>query len=203
MCLMDGDFFEDLAIMLHELAGMDPSQLNCPMALARALDITVLEAGDEPIPGGGYAWADWGDPRIYLRPWLSRARLRFAAAHEIAELMLSGIGIASEDREATADRFGAAILLPRPAVRRVLTNAPWEGLRDFASRLGVDQTTAALRFGEVTGDPIAVVTRKHTRVRGDLERWPEPPRRLARARRLPTGTFRLQIGAGRVVVGVA
>jgi hypothetical protein len=199
---MKHEAFEKAAIDLHRLAGLDPEKLNCPVRLARGSGVRVLDAGDTPMPGDGFCVSPGHTSLIFVNARLSRKRIAFAVAHELAEVELTRQGYDDPDREAVADRFGAAILLPRPAVIATLRSQRWRGIQDFASRLGVSSVCAALRLGEVTTDPIAIVDRGHTVTRG-ADQWPEAPAKLAWCRAMPDGMFRSWIDHGRVVVGAA
>lgn len=199
---MKHEALERLAIALHRRAGHDPEHFNCPILVARGSGARVLDAGDTPMPGDGFCVSPGKTPLIFVNARLPKRRLAFAVAHELAEVELTRIGYEGHDREQAADRLGAAILLPRPAVVATLRSQRWRGIQDFAARLGVNSTCAALRLGEVTTDPVAVVTRDKVMVRG-ANRWPEPPARLAKCRVLPEGVFRAQLELGRIAVGGA
>jgi Zn-dependent peptidase ImmA (M78 family) len=199
---LEHEAFERAAIEMHRLAGMDPEKLNCPVRLARGSGVRVLDAGDTPMPGDGFCVSPGYTSLIFVNARLSRKRIAFAVAHELAEVELTRLGYDDPDREEAADRFGAAILLPRPAVIVALRSQRWRGVQDFASRLGVSSVCAALRLGEVTTDPVAVVDKGRAVTRG-VDRWPEPPAKLAKCRTLPPGLFRTWIDHGRVVIGEA
>lgn len=197
----NGEFFEREAVALHTVAGLDPTKVNCPVRLAQRMNIAVLPTLGVELPGGGYSTPDDPmGPAIFVDTRLSQKRRRFVVAHEIAEILISRAGYEGPHREWYANRFGAAILLPRPAVIEAL-RLPWRGLRDFASRLRVSETCAGLRLGETTGDAVAVVCGRNVEVRGGAWPFEEPPERLAWTRRLPREAFRYWVEKDRVVVG--
>jgi len=188
---------EGEAERLHASVGLDPGCINCPVELAQRLGIRVLSAPGDWLPGHGYSIGG-DEPVVYISDTVSRRRRDFAAAHEVAEVVLGDFSF--PDREALADRFGAMILRPRPAVHAAILAAPWLDLRGLAHRLDVSDTCAALRFAEVTGSPVAVVSGRREIRRGA---WPLPPRTIAYRRRLPPGAFRTRIDRGRIVVGLS
>ncbi len=151
------------------------------------------------MPGDGFCLSPSSGALIFVNARLPRRRLVFAVAHELAEVELTRIGYEGADREAAADRLGAAILLPRPAVAAVLRSKPWRGIRHFASLLNVNSTCAALRLGETTTDPVAVIDKDRVTLRG-VDQWPESPVQLAKCRALPDGIHRVQVERGRVVL---
>jgi hypothetical protein len=116
---------------------------------------------------------------IYVREGLRDAR--FIALHELSHWAL-GPG-ATEDE---CDALAARLLAPRPAFERALRETG-PSYTKLARWFGCTETFAALRYGEVTDEPLVVVAPANVRIRGLAYSWPTEPeiRGLARARRLP------------------
>lgn len=109
--------------------------------------------------------------RIELSPKLSPMRRRFLVAHELGERQLRRRCHGDEYIEQKCDSFAAALMAPRAAVRAAL-DEHGRHLPSLASALEVSESIAALRLGEVTGSPLALVTPRSVRVRGDAWVWP-------------------------------
>jgi len=131
---------------------------------------------------------------ILFRPGLSQVMEDFFLRHEISERVIRPVDLSNEDAEALCDRFAAALTCPAPALRRALET---EGrhLARLAKAFRTSQSIIALRLGEVTGSPIALVTNRHVHVRGDqwFQATPEEIRRVSQLRRIPEGLQRLQL----------
>jgi hypothetical protein len=125
-----------------------------------------------------------GRTLIFVRPRLSPESFRWAVLHELAEWHLQRVGYRSEDVEQAAELLTAALVVPRESYRGALRvhGEAWEQL---ALGFATTQTCIALRHGEITGEPLAVVAPATVRVRGQEWAWPPEPelRRLARATR--------------------
>ena len=126
---------------------------------------------------------------IWVRPGLSAVRRCFGVAHELAEWHLSAY--AGEDREDVCDTLAASLIAPAPAFRAVLHDVG-RSLPDLARAFVTTQSIVALRLGEVTGSPLALVTPRRVIVRGDAWCWPRDVRRLA-AGVLPREVERLPV----------
>jgi hypothetical protein len=179
----DGGYLEREAERLYRSAGLDPMRAAAPAALVRgslgANSIRFLR--EELIPGGGTIARVGPEWRIYLSRKLSPDRMRFIALHELAHWAL-GPGAS----EGECDALAACLLAPRPAFERAVLEHR-AGYTKLARRFGCTETFAALRYGEVTGEPLVVVAPASVRVRGGAYSWPSEAelRGLAKARRLP------------------
>lgn len=109
--------------------------------------------------------------RIAIRRGLGAAYLRWPVLHELAEWHIDRIGYREADVEEQAERLTAALVIPR-AVYREAVRAHGERFAALARDFAVSQTCAALRFGETTGRPVAVIAPATVRVRGDDYAWP-------------------------------
>lgn len=142
--------------------------------------IRVVEPAS--LPGDAALRLSCGRWIVCVCDGLPPERLRFAVAHEIAEFALIKLRYRSRDIEVVADALAAAMLAPVPGYGRAIA-----ALGDDWAALGrvyeATESLAALRWSEVTGAPLALVTRDRVRVRGDrLVPWPSAHeiRRLAR-----------------------
>jgi hypothetical protein len=125
-----------------------------------------------------------GKPTVCVKPGLSPQRAHFLICHEIAELHLGRIGYRESDVELVADQLAAAILIPRGAYRAAL-QARGEAWGTIALDFYATETCAALRHGEVTGTPVAVVAPTLVRVRGGAWTWPSTDHEIRRLARRP------------------
>jgi len=160
-----------------------------------------LSGGSRLAPRGDAVLARVGSVwRVYLRPRLPPERARFALAHELAEWWLRRTGYAGERVEDVANHLGAALVAPRSRVVRLVRARPT--FAELASELEATESLAALRVGEVTGEPLALVSPALVRVRGEPWAWP-PEDELRRARRgdVPRGLVKVSLEErGRVVL---
>src|SRR5690606_30327780 len=101
-----------------------------------------------------------GERRIYVRRGLSAARQRFAVAHELAHWAL-GL-LSGSEAEARCDALAACLVAPRRAFQRALRDTDCYG--ELAELFGSTESCVALRLGEVTGEPVALVTPSSVRV---------------------------------------
>lgn len=190
---MDCGDLELLVERLYACASCSPTEAIPPGRLVRALlgegRVIVVHAG--ALRGDGALVRVMGEDRIYIRSRLSPERKRWAVAHELAEWALAREGYREPDVEEAANYLAGAIIAPR---RRFLHALRERGERfsDLAHDLIVTESCAALRLGETTGMPMALVART-VRVRGGEFAWPDEgllrsiaagpiPRGLRRAR---------------------
>ena len=98
-----------------------------------------------------------------------------------------------DDEEAAADYLGAALVAPRRAFASAL-RALGDDLAELAAVFRSTETAAALRVGEVTGRPLAVVAPHRVRVRGpESWAWPDESTLRAWARRGRVGVRRCRL----------
>jgi hypothetical protein len=167
---------------VYRFARLDPREGARPLDLARALlgPSAVASVPFRLVAGGGALVRFQGQTRIYVRRGLPPAHARFTVLHELAHHLL-GPGASEDD----CDALAARLLAPRPAFERALrqTGASYTKL---ARWFGCTETFAALRYGEVTDEPLVVVAPANVRIRGRSYSWPSEPtlRELARAPRL-------------------
>ena len=171
---------EGTARWIYERAGFDPSEPPGPSKLAKALGLKVATAPKRGAWGHGCLVRLGGEWSIWLAPKLPVEHRAFAVAHELAEWSFRQRD--DEATEALCDATAAAILAPRSFFAAQLER----GLPDFSSLAAAFRTTescVALRLGEVTGRPLALVSPGLVRVRGDDWSWPDADavRRAAKA----------------------
>lgn len=178
---------EGEAERLYRSVGCDPSEAVSPTLLARKLlgPGRVLTARASALPGDAVLARVYGEPRIYVRSKLTAERSRFAVAHELAHWAL-GDAADGDELERLCDALAAALIAPRRAFQSALRESGHR-FAPIARWFVTTESCAALRLGEVTGRPLALVTPRLVRVRGDEWGWPPEPeiRQLARAKRLP------------------
>ncbi len=191
--------------LLYRRAGKDPRQPARMVVLAKRLlgDAAVQYVPDCALPGdAAYARVN-GEPRIFVRQGLPQSRLRFAVAHELAHWAL-GIGSETLANERVCDALAAALVAPWDAFRFSFLNEG-SSFRQLAARFGASESCIALRVGEVFGSPLALVTPKAVRTRGDGYHWPAEPVVRAIAKAPKPWIRRVDLGddASRVVLRVA
>lgn len=179
---MGGFDVEGAARSILEAAGYDWDDVPGSLRLAHGLGVRVVwrdlriaeAAAVDPLPSGI-------PTTIALRPGLEPVRAAWNIAHELAEIDLATVRYQGEDVERVAEALAAALLMPRPAFRRV---AGTMNVHELAQAFGVAETAAALRLAEVgCVEAVAVVTPQTVHVRTDGE-FALPPafelRRIAR-----------------------
>lgn len=161
----------------YETSGFDPSD---PPLVPRLVDALLGDGAVWPVMG---AWLDGRRARLIQHPqahapgwrpntmyWSIQVRRRlpltlyfWELAHELAEYLLEEVApYQGEDREQYANALGADLLLPRELM------APHLGALNLAvaDELHVDPACYALRWAELTGCPIAVVSPGRVHRRG-------------------------------------
>lgn len=185
----DGADAEGTARWIYETAGADEREPGNPVALAKALGVDVQGAPRSGLWGDATLTKVGGRSVIWTAPRVPPVRLRFAVAHELAEWAMRHRG--NDDVEALCDATAAALLAPALVFREALASFG-DDLPALARVFRVTETCAALRIGETTAEPVALVSPALVRVRGDDWSWPcaEEIRRLSRSKTDP-GALRL------------
>jgi hypothetical protein len=183
----------------YRRAGLELDEPAHPVDIAEALlgegCVRGVHAG--ALPGAGSLARFQGRSWIFFRSSLPVVRLPFVVAHEIGHFVLG-----AEAPEWACDAFAGALLAPRRAFMRATQElgADWSAL---SRRFGCTESWAALRWGEVIGEPLALVAPVTLRVRGEPYGWPEEPtklRALAAADRPGLRKARLRDDPRRVVL---
>lgn len=160
---------EGAAEEAYRRAGFELDEGIDPVELAEALlgDGCVRAVHAAALPGAAALARVGGEWRIYVRGLVSAQTQRWAVAHELGHLLLG-----ADATEWACDAVAGALLAPRPAFTAVASTvgADW---RTLASHFGSTESWAALRWGEVIREPVALVSPLSVRVRGDAFTWPE------------------------------
>lgn len=148
----------------------DPSAVLLPGQLIR------MRFGAESIAiVPGFEWkasvARSGRGRVFsVSAELSLLERRFCLSHELAHVVCEEAGFTGPNLEEMCDYIGAAFQTRRKPfsnrVREVGAN-----FRQLALDFGTTESWIALRYGEVTRQPLALVAPKTVRVRGRVWEW--------------------------------
>lgn len=170
---------EEIAQWVRAKAKVDSDQILSPRALAKRAGVRVQVAPRTGLWGDATFTMVRGRPTIWLAPKLPIERATFAVCHELAEWALRSRR--DPTIEQLADAAAAAILAPRNLFREALAHVG-DDLPALAHVFQTTETCMGLRIGEVTAEPVALVSPKLVRVRGDEWGWPpaEEIRRLSR-----------------------
>lgn len=158
---------EGTAELLLRAAGLTSTEPPNPDQMAERL----LGSAARPVPphilrrDGALArvGADWC---IFLRADIPEARRRFAILHELSHWAI-GTGATEEQ----CDALAAAMLAPRAAFLAAL-RAHGAMLPRLARYFRTSESCIALRLGEATDKPLALITPMSVRLRGAPYEWP-------------------------------
>lgn len=180
---MDTRAVEGAARRLYELAGADVDQPMWTPKLARlVLGVGCIQWADASKMRSEGSLVRIGDRyRIYVRKNLPPERLSHVIGHELGHWICKQDGYRGPDLEAVCDAIGAALVAPKPAFHAALRALGVDNLPGLAKVFTASQSLVALRAGETTGRPMALVAPSTVRVRGDEFAWPatEEIRQLA------------------------
>jgi hypothetical protein len=190
---------EDEAVALLRFAGANPREPPSPQELVIRLlgPGAVRVVPPEALPVGGALARVGATWRVYLRSDLAPAQARFTLLHELAHWVLG-----PDATEPECDALAACLLAPREAFERAIVEAG-PSYQALAAWFRCNESFAALRFSEVTGEPLALVAPSSVRLRGSSWPWPteERIRELARGRPIPgLRKARLRDDPARIVV---
>lgn len=119
------------------------------------------------LPGNGALARVGAQWRVYLRRDAPEVAKRFTLLHEVSHWAL---GPAAS--EADCDSLAGALLAPRRAFLDAL-EASGRRFSRLAKRFGATESCVALRLGETTGRPVALIAPAKVRVRGGEHPWPD------------------------------
>src|SRR5688572_15014977 len=130
----------------------------------------VVTVHARALPGDAAVAVVNGQQRIFVRRGLEPSRQRWAVAHELGHiaLRLDSSSLANED---ACNAFAAALLAPRRAFQAALRETGMS-YTQLARWFVTTESCAALRLGEVTDVPLALVAPARVRVRGADFSWP-------------------------------
>lgn len=192
--MLDPADAEGIAVDLLTRAGYDPTDRPGARAIAARLHGFGCIERWPGLATRGPAWSCTvhGCVRIVLRGGLAPEHRNFAIAHELAELELRRLGYLDEDLEEASDAIGAALVAPRRAFAVVLREigADYAALADA---FVATESLVALRMGEVTGEPMVLVTPQRVRVRGATFEWGDEGDVRAAARRAGPGVRKVRL----------
>ncbi len=180
---MNQQDFEELSGWAYQRAGRQPDGLTPVEAIARAVlgPAALRSVPPRALPGDAALATVGGVRAIFLRTGLPKHRARWAIAHELGHVLL-GLDSSRQEHEDVCDAFAATLLLPTVAFQEALLESG-PSFRALARRFTVTESCAALRVGEVTGVPLALVAPARVRVRGSGYQWPSE--RELRALKVP------------------
>lgn len=131
---------------------------------------------------------EYGSPKILVRPKLGAQpwRIAWGVAHELGELILGRAGYRESNVEQVANGLAAALLMPRAEFSAAYAAHGFD-LATLAGEFCAPQGAAALRIGEVTDEPVGLVTASRVHRRDALERLPDDEMlyQLSRVPRVP------------------
>lgn len=173
------ELVEKLASEVYLAAGASAQRPEQPVDLATRILGSKGLAFVPRLASEGYFLPTVGRGLIVVRRGLTRRRLAHVIGHELGHWICQREGV--EDREDLCDAIGAAIIAPRASfLARLRRIGP--RMRELAWAYQTTQSLAALRYAEVTGTPLALVTPGLVRTRGECDWPPESDlRELARS----------------------
>ncbi len=152
--------FEQIAEQIYEAAGFAP---NTPRSTLRlAAELLGWHALREVR--GLTAVAQLDGHRLLLRAEASPRALEWFTGVELARWSLQRVGTTTT--AGAVDLLAACLRAPRPAVESVARDAG-PAFSDLAAAFSISESSAALRFGEVTGARLTLYApNRQPRVRG-------------------------------------
>jgi hypothetical protein len=185
----DWAVFEREACRLYRKAGLDWSEGAAPFDLITGImgPDSVRWAESDWLRGGGAAVRIGATWKIYLYRHHPKNNLRFIACHELSHIWL-GRGAT----ETECDALAACLLAPRPAFQSALREVGSDYAK-LAKWFVTTEAWAALRFGEVTLAPPALVSPASVRIRGEWSLSSEPSAVRALAGQVAPGLRRARL----------
>jgi hypothetical protein len=185
------------------LAGFGTEDTPGPVLIAHGLCLGVIEVPAGTIGGDG----EVQENTVLVREGLSPGAFAWTIAHEIWEHHTATSRRRFRhfiDKEVWCDAGAAALLAPRLAFEADARRMG-PAFVELGASYGISATAAALRYGEVTGAPVAVVAPLTVRTRGLPCYWPAAPvlRRTAAEPALPRGVRRSRLAGQRVALVAA
>lgn len=169
---MEQLLLEGLANAAYREANLDPEHPHVLRVARALLGPDAIQRGPRPIGGPAALIRVYDSWRIIVGRAVPPRYALFAVGHELAHWLLRRANYDGDDEERAADYLGAALVAPRVAFVRA-RRCFGDDLPALAEALSMTETGAALRLGEVTRMPLAVVSPARVRVRGPDEwAWP-------------------------------
>ncbi len=160
---------EDAARRICKMAGVTADR---PTPLRQIAAKVLGKKNVRIVPGFGSEGAlipIRGQLTLFARAGQTHERREHVFGHELGHWICHHDGHAGPDLERDCDRIGAALIAPRSAFRVAMA---WSGCSfpQLAKAFRTTESLAALRYGETTGQRLALVSPDRVRVIGD--RWP-------------------------------
>lgn len=172
---------DDLAERYLRQVGLAPDLPPCPLALAERLmgpgSVRVAPASTLLLGDAALVVID-SAPVVLMRPGVRGEAARWALFHELGHVIADRETLRNTER--MADILAAMLRIPRSAASRTIERygSHWPSL---AAAWRTSETSAVLRFGEVTWQPTALVSPRSVRLRGSV--WPVHANALRKAAR--------------------
>lgn len=188
---------------MYSLAKVDDDRPSFPSSLARRLFGPKSVVLVPTMKAVAQLFTVNDSPVIAVRKSLSKQAREHAIGHELGHWILRREGVRVDNEEEACDFIGAAIQARRHCFQARARET--RDLKQLAFDFCITETNAALRIGEVTGEPVAVVAPHRVRARGEAWNWPDEPEIRRMARRGAPGIVRtrLQDDARRVALFAA
>lgn len=169
----DSAEIEGDAAWLYKRAGLDTGAPAPPLWLATEIlgPGSVVAVPSLRERGGACLVRVNGKPRVYYRASLPPVLRDFAIGHELGHWLLGDRIAGERDTEAACDYLAAALIAPRAAFLRAVQKHGARFTR-LAKAFATTESLVALRYGECTGEPLALVAPRSVRVRGAAFEWP-------------------------------
>lgn len=169
----DSAEIEGDATWLYRRAGVDPGTPAPLLWLATELlgPGRVIAAPSLREPGGACLVRVNGQARIYYRQRMPPVLRDFAVGHELAHWLLADRIVGERDTEDACDYLAAALIAPRVAFLKAVQRHGARFTR-LAKAFATSESLVALRYGETTLEPLALVAPRSVRVRGAEYSWP-------------------------------
>ncbi len=160
---------DGVATNLLRRARLDLGEVLPLRAVASALGLTLVVVRSRSVCGSML-------PGVIVYDGTTRT-----LAHELAHHACAHAGLPLPHDERFVAAVGACLTVPAVAFRRSMRRS--SATSDLALAFAVRETCVALRVGEVTGAPVAIVTPNRVYTRGEWE-WPAEDvlRRMLRAK---------------------
>lgn len=163
-------FATGVAAEIYERTGASLDAPPGPVWIAeRLLGADAIRFATVSMPCDATMVRERGRWRIILRGGASDAQQLYAIAHELGEWGLREYRGA--DAEDVANLVAACLIAPWPAFVSA-TLALGHDLPALARVFVTTESMIALRIGETTGEPIALVSPERVRTRGEAHPWP-------------------------------
>lgn len=163
---------ETVAESMLQSAGMDDGEAHKMTDLASSLlgKGAVRVVPHKALPAKAQLATVNGRKMIFIQKGLTSSMSRWAVAHELAHWGL-GIDSSHPHNEVICEALAARLIIPRRAYAAA-ANRHGHQYRRLAKSFVTTESCVALRHGEVSGRPLALISPALVRHRGDQREWP-------------------------------